>query len=64
MISPTEELRQKAMEGKSERQILEVKAFWALSDLSAYFHAKSSPLYYAVNKLIHQLDEIRDKAFL
>lgn len=59
MTTSKDEMRAKALEGKSEREVLEMKAHWSLSDLSDFFKQKDSPLMYEVNKLIRRLDEIR-----
>ena len=52
--------RQKLLEGKTERQQLELKAHWALADLADYFKLRNSPLQYEINRLWRGLDRIRD----
>lgn len=54
-----EDTRQKVLEGKTYREQLEIIANWTLCDLSNFFEKVNDPLFYKVNTLLRQLDEIR-----
>jgi len=58
-----EETKMNARKGKTERELLELEAHWALAELSDYFREKKSPLWYETNKLIRALDDIRVQIF-
>ena len=52
--------REKVLDGKSQREQLELKVHWALSDLSDYFKLREDPLYYELNRVWRDFDHIRD----
>lgn len=52
--------REVILEGKTERQKLEIRAYLALADLSHFFEEAENPLFYQVNHLIRDLDAIRE----
>lgn len=53
-----EKIRLAVLEGKTEREQLELKAHYALSDLSDYFQKKGDHLEYEVNRLCNRLDHL------
>ena len=53
--------RDEILKDKTEREQLELKAHWALADLSDYFKGIQNPLYYEVNKLIRDLYYIQSR---
>jgi hypothetical protein len=44
----------------TEREQLELKVNYALSDLSKYFTKKNDPLQYEVNRLWRELEKLRE----
>ena len=52
-------IRDRVLEGKNTQEQLELKAHWALCDLSELFRRRSDKRYYEVNKLIHLLMDLR-----
>lgn len=52
--------REKVLEGKSDREQLELKAHWALCDLSEFYYKYHDPLFYKANGLIRDLMLIRN----
>ena len=55
----TELSREKLLAAKSDREQLELKAHWALCDLSDFYYKHHDPLFYKVNALIRDLGTIR-----
>ena len=53
--------REQILIGKTNREQLELKAHWALCDLSDFFKGENNRLYYKVNALLRDLDHIRDE---
>lgn len=51
--------KEQVLDGKTYREQLEIKAHWALWYLSNFFEKVHDPLFYKVNTLLRQLDEIR-----
>lgn len=56
------ETRQRILEGKDERETLELKAHWALTDLSNYYRKQVSPLMYQINIMLRELDRVREES--
>ncbi len=52
--------RNKALKGRSEREKLEMKVYFALADLSTHFKVRDDPLQYEVNRLWGKLDILRN----
>lgn len=52
------ELKAKILADKSPRQQVEIKAHWALVDLSHFYEEQGSNLFYKVNRLMHELSSI------
>jgi len=55
MLKPENHTRQLALKDKSEKEQLEMLAYFALVDLSNFYERQGSPQQYEVNKLLHQL---------
>ncbi len=55
----SDQARLATLEGKTKREQLELKAHFALSDLSDYFKLRDDPLQYEVNRLWRELDHLR-----
>ena len=58
-IMISEETKQRALVGKSEREKLELNVHWALIELSEFFKKSDNPLMFRVNKSLRELDRIR-----
>lgn len=55
-----EELKEKILEGRTEREKLELAVHFALMDLSNHFKSLDDPLQYEVNRLWHKFDHLRN----
>lgn len=58
-LKPENPTRERALEGKTEREQLEILVHFALADLSNYFKSQDDPLRYEVNCLWHKVDHLR-----
>ena len=58
-LKPENPTRERALEGKTEREQLEILVNFTLADLSDYFKSKDDPLQYEVNRLWHKVDYLR-----